>query len=139
VRHGGHAREERGPQVHGHLPVPFARIEVVKRHVPVDRRHVDDDVEASQGGGGFVHRGVAVERVGQVGTQGERATAAAAHGGGRLFGGVRRGAVDERHIGAALGEHDGDGLAHAGAPGDECGTALQGHKRPPAAHGPLCA
>ena len=89
VRHGSAAAQERGPQVHRQLAVPVILVLFVERHMRVHRGHVHQDVEAAEGGSGFVDRRAALQRIAEVGVQRQGPAAARPHHRRGSLGGLR--------------------------------------------------
>ena len=71
-------------------------------HGGIDRRHVDEDVEAAQRGGGFVHEPPARGALRQIGADEERPSPGRTHRGPRRFRFLARSVVRERDVDAAI-------------------------------------
>jgi hypothetical protein len=119
-RRGHQAREqERSGDVEaqGVLEDPLARAQ--GRDVRRPTSVVDEDVHASEGVVGGGHEALEIGASGHIAGHGDRAPAACLHLGDNL-GQVARCARGDHHVGADLGEPDGDAPADAlTGPGDE--------------------
>ena len=118
-RRGGMREQERRAQIDGQLAIPIRGGELIERLGDVERRHVDQDVEASE----LTHRRVdrvdARLLVGDVGLHAERAAAERADRGGGFIRFGTRAVVDQRDIDARLRERRRDDGADALAAGDQ--------------------
>jgi hypothetical protein len=66
VRDGSARTEERGAQIDIDGGVPALLVELVERRGLVDRRHVDEDVEAAEGGSRAFDERAAVVGIAEV-------------------------------------------------------------------------
>ena len=105
--------EERRPKVDVDNRAPVGGAEIGKRPLHINRRHVDQDVQAAERFHHRLHERFAGIRVGEVRLEGCRPATGAPHPLGGGFGLLARPRVARRDVSAARGEFAGDHLTDA--------------------------
>ena len=119
MRHGRARAQKRAAQVDVEHRIPVGGGQLVERPLHVHRRHVDQDVEASERGDGAVDERRRRVQLRQVGLQRGRAAPARTYVRGGLLRFALRTRVAERDVDAARRQFARDDCADAFAAGDQ--------------------
>ena len=130
---GAHVRQRRlrtqkgRSEVHVQIGVPVLDGDILECLGPVDRRHVDEDVDAPEGRHRVRDDRPAVLGLAHIGRHGGRATSGRDDVGDGVVGLLLRPAIRQHEVHASAGEHLGHDPADALAAGDDCDLPGQFH------------